>query len=73
MIIAIDFDGTLVEHKYPEIGKVIPFAFDFAPFTTGQTSFDSLDHAKEIPARRSNRFLSRTQHQILCHKPPLFA
>ena len=21
MIIAIDFDGTLVEHKYPEIGK----------------------------------------------------
>lgn len=26
MIIAIDFDGTLVEHKYPEIGKEIPFA-----------------------------------------------
>ena len=28
MIIAIDFDGTLVEHKYPEIGKEIPFAFE---------------------------------------------
>lgn len=28
MIIAIDFDGTLVEHKYPAIGKEIPFAFD---------------------------------------------
>lgn len=26
MIIAIDFDGTIVEHKYPEIGKEIPFA-----------------------------------------------
>lgn len=26
MIIAIDFDGTIVEHKYPEIGYEIPFA-----------------------------------------------
>ena len=28
MIIAIDFDGTIVEHKYPAIGKEIPFAID---------------------------------------------
>ena len=28
MIIAVDFDGTIVEHKYPEIGKPLPFAFD---------------------------------------------
>ena len=26
MIIAIDFDGTIVSHKYPEIGNEIPFA-----------------------------------------------
>lgn len=26
MIIAIDFDGTIVEHRYPRIGKEIPFA-----------------------------------------------
>ena len=26
MIIAVDFDGTIVEHKYPHIGKEIPFA-----------------------------------------------
>lgn len=26
MIIAVDFDGTIVEHCYPEIGKEIPFA-----------------------------------------------
>lgn len=26
MIIAVDFDGTIVEHKYPRIGKEIPFA-----------------------------------------------
>jgi hypothetical protein len=28
MIIAVDFDGTIVEHKYPEIGKEKPFAID---------------------------------------------
>lgn len=26
MVIAVDFDGTIVKHKYPEIGKEIPFA-----------------------------------------------
>lgn len=26
MIIAVDFDGTIVEHKYPEIGYERPFA-----------------------------------------------
>lgn len=26
MIIAIDFDGTIVENKYPQIGREIPFA-----------------------------------------------
>ena len=26
MILAVDFDGTIVEHKYPKIGKEIPFA-----------------------------------------------
>ena len=27
MIIAVDFDGTIVEHKFPDIGKEIPNAF----------------------------------------------
>jgi len=27
MTLAIDFDGTIVEHKYPEIGKERTFAF----------------------------------------------
>ena len=26
MVIALDFDGTIVEHKYPAIGEEIPFA-----------------------------------------------
>lgn len=28
MIIAVDFDGTIVTHEYPNIGKEIPFAID---------------------------------------------
>jgi len=28
MIIAVDFDGTVVEHEYPRIGKEIPFAIE---------------------------------------------
>lgn len=26
MVIAVDFDGTIVEHRYPEIGPELPFA-----------------------------------------------
>ena len=26
MISAVDFDGTIVEHRYPHIGKELPFA-----------------------------------------------
>lgn len=28
MIIAVDFDGTIVEHAYPSIGDEIPFAIE---------------------------------------------
>ena len=28
MTIAVDFDGTIVEHKFPEIGKEKPFAIE---------------------------------------------
>ena len=28
MTIAVDFDGTIVEHRYPGIGREIPFAVD---------------------------------------------
>lgn len=28
MTIAVDFDGTIVEHRYPEIGREIPFAIE---------------------------------------------
>ena len=28
MVIAVDFDGTIVEHRYPSIGKERPFAIE---------------------------------------------
>lgn len=28
MTIAVDFDGTIVTHKYPQIGDELPFAID---------------------------------------------
>ena len=28
LTIAVDFDGTIVEHKFPAIGKTLPFAFE---------------------------------------------
>lgn len=28
MVIAVDFDGTIVEHRYPKIGSEVPFATD---------------------------------------------
>ena len=28
MTIAVDFDGTIVEHKYPAIGEEMPFAIE---------------------------------------------
>lgn len=29
MIICVDFDGTVVEHEYPRIGREVPGAFDW--------------------------------------------
>ena len=28
MLIAVDFDGTIVEHRYPSIGRELPFAIE---------------------------------------------
>lgn len=29
MIIAVDFDGTIADHRYPDIGVAVPGAFDW--------------------------------------------
>lgn len=36
MIIAVDFDGTIVEHRYPAIGPELPFAIDTLKFLCAQ-------------------------------------
>lgn len=28
LVIAVDFDGTIVEHRFPDIGRIRPFAFE---------------------------------------------
>jgi len=58
--IAVDFDGTIVEHAYPEIGDEMLFAFDTLKalqekghrlilwtFRDGQYLMDAVDYCKE--------------------------
>lgn len=40
MIIAVDFDGTIVEHRYPEIGKKFLCNRYFKDVTKGRTQID---------------------------------
>lgn len=36
MTIAVDFDGTIVEHRYPRIGKELPFAVETLKALAGE-------------------------------------
>ena len=36
MTIEVDFDGTIVEHKYPAIGKELPFAIETLKTLAGE-------------------------------------
>ncbi len=60
MTIAVDFDGTIVEHAYPRIGKEMLFAFDTLKalqkkghklilwtFRDGQTLIDAVQYCKD--------------------------
>jgi hypothetical protein len=60
MIIAVDFDGTIVEHKFPEIGRELPFAFETLrrlqgknhqlilwTFRTGQTLDEAVEYCNK--------------------------
>jgi len=60
MLIAVDFDGTIVEHAYPAIGKPIPFAIDVLKklqeeghdivlwtFRTGETLDQAVNYCRE--------------------------
>lgn len=50
MIICVDFDGTLVEHRYPRIGAEVPGAFN------SLKHFQSLGAKLILYTMRSNKF-----------------
>ena len=51
MIIAVDFDGTIVEHRYPAIGNEIPFAIE----TLKRLSEERLAPLRELSDMLLNR------------------
>ena len=51
IIFGIDFDGTIVEHEYPEIGKELPHVFD----TLGE--LQSKGHKLILCIMRSDEYL----------------
>ena len=52
MIIAVDFDGTIVRHKFPEIGEEIPNAINILKF------FQGLGHQIIIWTCREEKYLN---------------
>lgn len=65
MIIAIDFDGTVVEQKYPKVGKEIPFAIETLKMLQAKghrlilwtyRAGDKLDEAVEFCSSRGVEF-----------------
>ncbi len=71
MVIAVDFDGTVVEHEYPKIGKAIPFAIDtlLQLQKEGHTLImwtvrdgELLDEAVEYCARKGLRFYAANKN-----------
>ena len=51
MIICVDFDGTIVEHMYPKIGKEVPGAIEGLQFLQKQ------GHQLILYTMRSEKFL----------------
>ena len=69
MIIAVDFDGTIVEHQYPAIGPEKPFAIETLKKLVEE------QHRVDCQGRQTTggcrTFLSGTGIGILCGQPEL--
>lgn len=61
VIIAVDFDGTVVEHRYPEIGKECPGALDTLKWLQAQGA------QLVLWTMRSGRALDRAVHWLSIH------
>ena len=50
-VVAVDFDGTVVKHAYPEIGEIVPFAIE------GLHAFQERDWQIILNTMRSGEYL----------------
>ena len=67
MIIAVDFDGTIVEHKYPLIGRIRPFAFETLK------ALQAKDHRLILWSHRANAELDEAVAFCLKHGLEFYA
>jgi len=67
MIIAIDFDGTIVEHRYPAIGRIRPFAFE------ALRGFQTKKHQLILWSHRSGKELEEAVEFCRSHNLEFYA
>ena len=72
MIIAVDFDGTIVKNEFPGIGEEIPFAIDSLLMLQKKAGTgDSLDLSPWRTFDRGHQVLQKTGPRILCREQKL--
>ncbi len=67
LTIAVDFDGTVVEHKYPEIGEEMLFAFDTL------RALQKKGHKLILWTYRGGRYLDEAVHYCQSHGITFYA
>ena len=66
MIIAIDFDGTCVDHQYPYVGEPAPGAVETL------RALANRGHGLILWTMRSGKFLDEAMHWFAYHGIPLY-
>lgn len=67
LTLAIDFDGTIVEHRFPEIGRIRPFAFETLK------AFQEKNHRLILWTHRSGRQLKEAVEFCRLHGLEFYA
>ena len=67
MTIAVDFDGTIVEHRYPRIGEEIPFAVETLKLLQQEKHrFNLVECTRGGTFGRSHRMVQSQRTGVLC-------
>ena len=66
MTIAVDFDGTIVEHRYPRIGEEIPFAVETLKLLQQEKHRLILWSVREENFWTSHRMVQSQRTGVLC-------